>query len=307
VLIGTLLWAVSPAKVFEAARSAEPSWLLAALGCSLLGHAVQAWRLRLLAGGVGLPWRWRDVMEIHLASLAYTLVVPGGNVAGAAVRIVKLSRGLPPGTIANSGVALLVDRVVATMTLGLTGLLCWAVARPADSWPWVVAVVGLTLLCAAMLMPAVVGVGRLTVWSKATHWPVVDRLIGKLAKVRPMPIPAITGSLTMAVVIHGFGVAVFVLIARSLGLPLDWAQVGWARVVMLVAALLPISVAGLGLREGAAVLVLGGMQQDEGVALAMSLLIFAVVWVVPGMIGAVLEARSWLSLTPPPTSEQATG
>jgi hypothetical protein len=93
----------------------------------------------------------------------------------------------------------------------------------------------------------------------------------------------------LALVIHAIGIVTFILVAQALGMSLSLAQIGLARAVMLAAALLPISVAGLGLREGAAVLVLGTQGESQEAAVAMSLLVFVAVWLLPGIVGALIE------------------
>jgi glycosyltransferase 2 family protein len=294
VLLGVLVAFVSPAQVAAAVAEADAGWLLAAVVVSLMAHAVQAGRLALLTRSVGLPWGLRDVVSIHFAALAYTLVIPGGNVAGAAVRIVKLCRGQPPGAAARAGAALLCDRLAATATLGLTGVVGVAMVRPDGTPLWLAAMLGLTLATAALLVPAVVGVGRLTRASGVARLPVVGRTLAKLSAVEPLRPGALLAATGLSLVAHALGIATCALIARALALPLDPGEVAFARAAMLVAALLPVTVAGLGLREGAALLALAGLHHGPREALAWSLLVFAAIWVVPALLGAAAEAARWL-------------
>jgi uncharacterized membrane protein YbhN (UPF0104 family) len=79
----------------------------------------------------------------------------------------------------------------------------------------------------------------------------------------------------------------FGCVSRALGLPLGICEIAVGRAVMLIAALPPVSVAGLGAREAAAVAVFSAMGPAPGAAVALSLWGFVLSWLVPGWVGAL--------------------
>ena len=60
---------------------------------------------------------------------------------------------------------------------------------------------------------------------------------------------------------------------------------------MIIATMIPISVSGLGLREGASLLLLGGYGIAAEQIVAFSLLVFTVSVVFVGLLGGFLEVR----------------
>ena len=89
------------------------------------------------------------------------------------------------------------------------------------------------------------------------------------------------------------------LLARALGLELSVADVSAAIVLVGLAAFLPISVAGLGTREGILALIMArkGIPDSLETALMFSGLFFSFCFVVPGMIGFACWLKNPLPLT----------
>lgn len=286
-LLALVLVLVPLDEAWAALKSASPGALLAGAGLALVVHMVQARRLQILARALGLEWTWWKVLEIHLSSMAYGLVLPGGNLSGTAVRAYKLGRRSRQFT--QAAAALLVDRVMATAFLGLTGLVCLIVSPLPEPWAFGLVLAGLTVVGLLALLPAAVGVGSLPGIGRLEPLPVIGKIVVKLAKLPRVPMMVLARAALLATLSHAAGIVVCVYVARSVGLTLEVFSVGVARALMLVAALLPITVAGIGVRESAAVVVLGAMDEATGPALAFSLLFFLVMWVGPAMIGAAME------------------
>ena len=85
-------------------------------------------------------------------------------------------------------------------------------------------------------------------------------------------------------------IAAFILVAAALGLELSYLTIGWTRSAAILVAILPVSLAGLGLREGAFVLLLAPYGIAPADALAYSLLAFTTTVLAIGLIGGVVEA-----------------
>ncbi|HWN06821.1 MAG TPA: hypothetical protein VNO53_06625, partial [Steroidobacteraceae bacterium] len=81
--------------------------------------------------------------------------------------------------------------------------------------------------------------------------------------------------------------------ATACGIQLSFANIGWMHAVVAVLVLLPISFAGLGVREGTLVLLGARYGVAAPLALSWSLLLFAGMLFVAA-IGACIEAWSFL-------------
>ena len=93
---------------------------------------------------------------------------------------------------------------------------------------------------------------------------------------------------------HLIGVLTSHLLGESLEIPINLVTWGWLRSAVIIATMVPISVAGIGIREGALLYLLKpyGVLGEE--SLAFSLLVFAVGVLLSALVGGVLEAKTIL-------------
>ena len=127
--------------------------------------------------------------------------------------------------------------------------------------------------------------------------PLGRRLPGKLtslrlalSQARDLPRDVVAGVLLLSVLTHGLGIAAYALVASALDLDLALATVAWTRSAAVLIAIVPISVAGLGVREGVLVVLLAPYGIAAADALTYSLLAFGTTILAVGLLGGVLEA-----------------
>jgi hypothetical protein len=97
--------------------------------------------------------------------------------------------------------------------------------------------------------------------------------------------------LALGVLRHLVGAAAFLAFAAAAGAELGLAPALWARGVTGITMLLPLSVAGLGLRELSYVALLGLFGIPPATALSMSLMVFGCL-LLNGAAGALIELGS---------------
>ena len=90
----------------------------------------------------------------------------------------------------------------------------------------------------------------------------------------------------------------FQMMAHSAGLVLRFGETASTRASMLVASLPPVTAGGIGLREGAATLLLGQGNAPPDQAMAFSLLIFAGTVLMPALLGSLIELYVLLTRQP---------
>jgi hypothetical protein len=79
-------------------------------------------------------------------------------------------------------------------------------------------------------------------------------------------------------------------LAVALQLPVPFVTLAWVRSVVMLLAMLPVTISGLGVREGALVALLAPYGVLGPDALALALLVFGVTVAAVGVVGGVVEA-----------------
>jgi uncharacterized membrane protein YbhN (UPF0104 family) len=266
-LVWLLLQQITLVDVAVAIADAKPSRLVWALVVSVAAPMTSGWRVLELIRPHSPGLRFGEVLRVHFEAAFYSVALPLGALTGFGVRVVRLGRGDVPRTrIAR---LLGVDVFVATLTLAGVGVLCWLF--DGDRRPESGAILFAVLGVCALLYPRVAGDAprRVTLIALATQV---------------------------------LGVAAYALIAEALQLGVSWVTVGWVRSLMITATMVPISIAGIGLREYAALLLLGSFGVDPTAAVAFAALVLLVTTVSVALIGGGLElvgALRRVAATPP--------
>ena len=269
-----------------------------ALGALL---SIAAWWLSALRLHVLAPeMRLADVVRMTFIGLYYGTVLPG-QVAGDVMKAYRLSPSQSaPG---RAMAATLVDRVIATFALFLIGACATAwVPQAPRALAW-----GLMFATAAILA------GILLFAHPAIHALLLRRSgSAEVGGVRGLPARLASGmqsvmqwpsrllkNFLIALIFHALCIAIHLVLARSLHIDLPIAV--WVLIYAGVAVLLllPISLAGLGIREGGYVGLLGlfGIAADR--ALSLSLIFFAYT-----LLGAALGWIAELSYRSVPPRSQ---
>jgi uncharacterized protein (TIRG00374 family) len=294
-ILSYLFITIPAAQVFGVLRRAEFSWLLAAFLLTLLVQVVAAKRLKIIADAHSLGLTASHIFEINLVTRFYGLFLPGGSFTATAVRVFKLVRGSRH--YAGAITAVTFDRLMATLMMCFVGIVFWMLAWKPDQLGW------LLVMAAGFLSLAIPSV-CLYLWpinlSKLDN--TVARFLGgrpksvtlAFSEVRNMPTRDLAWILIWSVLAHLLGIGEYVALAHSLDLDVSALALGWIRTAMLLPTLIPISLSGLGLREGAALIALPAHEVGPEAALAYSLLVFAVSNVAVGLVGGVLELSQFV-------------
>ncbi|MEO1084017.1 MAG: lysylphosphatidylglycerol synthase transmembrane domain-containing protein [Acidobacteriota bacterium] len=237
-----------------------------------------------------------ELVRINLIVRFYTLVLPRGLAAG--VRFMRYRR---KGTGQDALALMLFEKISQIFMMTLTGAFFLFVDRdrlPASGdYLFAVALLGLVAACLcllAFLSPRVA--------------PLFHRLLHIAERMTPKAMHGRLRSLSEAVeAFHGLrakriasifalslaGYLMFILspyiLTFGMGLDLDLRAIAWIRSLILLMALVPITIAGLGVREAGFVAFLGLYGIPNHQALAFSLVLFAM-HIVIGLVGAGLEA-----------------
>jgi uncharacterized membrane protein YbhN (UPF0104 family) len=301
VSLGALLCVASPAELAAVVSSANPRWLavgvVLAVAATLVAAAV--FQQILTIRYVDAPYP--AVLAANLAGDFYALSLPGGLAVGGAVRLLRLGRD----QLGMSGVfaAILASRLLEIFLQLALALLAmpWIWRQVPSSVGWILCL-GLAVLLAGCSYVAIFqrasrrfGI-RLVVFALPRQSRTarrVRRILARVGRVRPVGLAFHARLLATGLLRHLIGAAAFLAFAAAAGVKLELAEALWARGVTGIAMLLPLSIAGLGLRELSYVALLGLFGIAPASALAMSLMVFGCL-LLNAAAGAAIELHGTL-------------
>ncbi|WP_247871813.1 lysylphosphatidylglycerol synthase transmembrane domain-containing protein [Azospirillum sp. TSO35-2] len=275
VILGALAAGADWAGIAARLSAADP-WLFAAgfaAKALTLPLASQRWRAVGRAAGFTLS-RW-TAFRLQMASSFLGQILPGS--VGA-----DLLRGWFTWRLGHAAgpvmLALLVDRLMALLGVVLIGLIglphLAAVAPPAVAATVLGGAVVLGVAMVLLLLAGRIPRERLPIPKRLRDGALGRAAWGAVAQLRAMTgNRAAWAALGHSVGVHLATITATILFARSVGLPLGWLD-GLAIVpAAIVAAALPVSLGGWGVREGAMVAGFALLGFDADAALLVSLLI----------------------------------
>ncbi len=307
--LSIIFYRIDSGAFFNALGRVEPGWFLLATAVYGLAFLFGGWRwhltLRLTECAVHPSASGRLYLIGH-----YFFIILFGGLAGDVARSTAYARwyGFP---VAQVFAAAPLDRL-----LGLAGMICFAtltvifagvngglnrIPQIESRWPWH------WLALAAVLLVLVIAVlfwwrpGRSHFWERLRDW-----ILSGARSLAKSP-AVMTKGLICGFVVQVSLAAVLALTLEAVSPEaLPWEQMIWTIPVILTLSALPITVAGLGLREGAAIVLLGlyGVPAENAVAASLLSLAVALFWAAVGGVSYWREERRFeaLSASPPKTS-----
>ena len=278
VLLGVILALLPRAQIWGAILRI-PAWLWGAvLSLFLAGHVAAAakwWLLAARGSNIGFP----AALRAHFAGLAANLCLPGvagGDVIRAAMifRDSDSKARVAVGSLADR----LLDMVALLFLAGLGAVLAFDVRAFATGPLAVVAAfVGLAAIgcaLAAVVLPRIVKGG------------ILARLATALVEFRRAP-GRLVFCLAMSLLIQAVFVALNVALATASGLNLPAEAWYFAWPLAKLIATIPVSFAGLGVREGSLAILLAPLGADPAKVVAVGLM-WQVVLFAAGILGGIM-------------------
>ncbi len=315
VSAGLLAWVISRSgldALFAAARTASPPPLLAAYALAIAGMFLRTWRWLILLRAVGAKVSARRALYLYFAGGFFNVVLPTGF-GGDVLRVLEIGPGASSEQAAGT---VLVDRLTGFVALFLLALAALPFAGGLLPRKTALAIgllaggvcLGSALLFEGRLLRALLSaVSRLiakhpcgTSHREASLWD---------APRSPLPVPrlqalanwldrtygvitacgwrAILGALGASLAYNLSVIAAGWLIGRALGLALSPWLFALFLPLAVVALLVPISISGLGVREGIFVALLGQVGLSPAPATVLSLGLYSLD-LFTGLIGGLL-------------------
>jgi len=267
---------------------ANPWWLLAGLCMMLLGILIRAFRWQILLDAIGVRVPIGELTAIYFIGFLFNNLLPSG-LGGDAIRMVELNRHSRHGSDA-------VTSVVVDRFLGLSALQAIALIALIFDWnavPVVVAYFTVAIFVAGLVVGYLL-INRslyLTLQAKIGLFRRLTqiKLIGNLFEsFQRYPLAALGQSYLVALLFNVTLIAMNMFIGLGLGADIAVAQYAVFVPIASLVLVIPISFAGLGVREEAYRQLFGQVGVPAEIAVAMSLLVYTFGNVCSGLIGGII-------------------
>jgi uncharacterized membrane protein YbhN (UPF0104 family) len=234
-------------------RQMNVGWMFAALATYGLMLVVSAWRWQLLLRVQTIRVGFGHLTNSFLVATFFNNFLPS-NIGGDVIRIADTAPAAGSKTLATTVV--LIDRGLGVLGLaliaatGATIMQRMAVGPVGPAVLWAGFGLGAIVATPALLMPE--AVTKLLQPLRVFHREWVDERIEKLtyALTRFKETPtALAACFVGAVVVQGILVLFYVAIARSMNIPIGFAELAVIVPVSFIVQMVPLSVNGFGVRE----------------------------------------------------------
>lgn len=265
MLLAVLVWSTDWRQVGDVFGHIQPRYWLSAVALYVVTQIVSAWRWQILAQPLGFDQPLRHYCSFYFIGMFFNLILPtsmGGDVIRAWYLDGKSGRRL------NAFLSVFLDRFSGLLMLLILAAAASAFS-PIDLPSWVVLSVGL------MLTAALAGLAALPF---AARWPILGRRVARFSNevrrafrhvLKPLPV-------VLSLVVQSANVILVWLVglAVSAAVPGSYYWIVVPMVTLLT--LLPVSINGMGVREGAMILFLTPLNIPAGTAVSLAFLWFSV-------------------------------
>lgn len=297
-LIAFLLSKIDLSETWATIRNLKLVYFIPALALCLFSMFLNTTRWLFLLRRLKLNVPLWELFRLNMASVFHGMLLPGGQLMGEVIKCIRIAR-------TNEEKKEVVTSVFMDKVLGLFALACLGLVTIVGSSSPIMHREKFMLL---FLIPFLVG--ALVLLSLWRGW--IKAIIRTLAKLRWLPqvvkqrvfsplhdmmtyyhdagttiLSGIIMSLAFQLVMAG----AYSLCALSLGLKIHYVDIIWIFGGVSMLIFVPISILGIGLREGGCIVLAGLIGISRPDALALSFLIF-IATLFNALVGALLDTRS---------------
>ena len=248
-----------------------PGFLVLAVAAEMLSIILATWRWVLILRAINIGLDFLKALPIVFIALFFNQILPS-NLGGDVMRVWRLFQH--GSDLVNAIGSVILDRVVALLGLVILVSACLPFVSLLTDDPL------LSRILMVIIGATVAGLGFLLAFERALPLvrrflpPAILKNLSTLArdarKYFLNPAASVPGT-AISVVNHMVTVTVFYALARALGIDIGFAECLVLIPPVVLLSMLPISLAGWGVREGAMVVALGFVGVPPAQALALSI------------------------------------
>ena len=286
LLLIVVIVGVGAENLLDALRGIDLRWFALALAVHLIGIGIRAYRWWLLIASLGAPAPFGRLLYLYFAGTFFNAFLPTG-IGGDVVKIIELS---PERGGAKAFSTVLADRLTGILGSSLIALVVALIdpaGVPTDIRALVLIVSAGILLVTLLLMQSK-RFDRL-IWQSRlfVSLPYAGRIHKVFVALTSYSIGAIARSTLVSLPFTVTLIATQVVLSIALGLDVDVRYFILFTPIVALTQVLPISLNGLGVREGAYGVLFASVGVAASDAVAISLL-YHIVRVVTGLMGGVM-------------------
>lgn len=277
-------------------------WLIPAVICYFIHILAGSWRWHILTKVIGINVPWKDAFIMTFKALFWTLIIPGGAIGGDLAKVGILSAHTPKGCKVEGAFTVLMDRIT-----GMIGLFSIAIVVTAIAYPTLAKmpdgimkiaifavilssvsglVAGIAIFCHRQL-EKIKPLGYLM--KQADHYShgALSRMTAATDLYRDAWKTLSVAVLVSIIFIHLNLVLAVYFITLGLGITsLTPLMLTAAVIIGNIAGLIPLSIAGIGIRDSFMKAVLTGSSVSDGSATAIPILYSAMI-IMCNMVGSI--------------------
>jgi uncharacterized membrane protein YbhN (UPF0104 family) len=244
------------------------------------------------------------IFRIQMIATFYSLILPGDLLAGG-VSWYKLSR--PDRKYIEAGALLIFFRLVQISCLVFIGLVValWdqQIGAPEFRALIIFGLAGIIIMWTLFFSNQVTRIFEFLanrVNGKSSFltslYDNIEKLLNTILKFRALGIQRLLFVFGVSLTAQLLGLVYFFSIARAVDIQLPFFVIGWISTFVTIVQMIPISIAGLGIREASYAVLLNDYGISPEQAISYSITIFAV-FIIVGLVGGVFELsdiyRNW--------------
>jgi glycosyltransferase 2 family protein len=300
IVAGSMLWLlfnqVDVRSVWRVLKQADIVFFIPMLALYFLARYLIACQILLASTAIGEHLHVGALLKIQLTMSFYSMVLPGEILAGGVgwYKLAKINRKM-----IESGALLIYLRLINIAILLLMGLIGFGFDPYLDHWAWDLSgglMLSVIILAISPFVSQKVNSGLFKLMLSASEkLSLSETTLQKIERVwdttKFFNDLRYTNFLLVgiSVLVEVLHTLIYFLIARSVGIDLPVIILAWIRSAITIVQMVPVSIAGLGVREISLVWMLNRYGIPDTKALGFSLLILAYL-MCTGFIGGIVEA-----------------
>ncbi|MEJ0038826.1 MAG: lysylphosphatidylglycerol synthase transmembrane domain-containing protein [Gammaproteobacteria bacterium] len=309
-LLGVVLWKI-PVDAFLSHLSGVDlvPMLASYLLIPVMGY-IDANRTKMMTDLQDMTLSVAAICRINFITSFYSLFLPG-YLAGGVIRWHRIARH--DGKPAQALAIVLFGRVIGTLVSVAIGLACWALderARTVPIYGLALAALFLALLFAYwLLFSSGARAKSLADFLLRQRWvpAVVASKLGKVlhsgGRFDQLGVRRLGATVGLLVVHELIGITSFYLLTVALDMHLSFIAVGWVRCYIMLITMLPLTMMGIGVRDGSLIFLLKTYSISPALAVSYSTLLLGRTFVL-GMLGGLSELWTvWRERARPTTGD----
>ncbi len=285
-------------EIISVIKSAKLFYVTLAFILYLFCRYIMAYQSRIVLVNQGIKLSTFRIFIINIESSFYDLFIPGG-VGSAAVKWYKFSK--PEGKRVQAFTSITVIRLINVLIMVVTGVIALLLKNPFNSFSLNVVVISLIVTLVffqfAIFNKTVSAyiekhINNLLQFIPEFINEKVTKFRESFNKLKQLSARDILIIISVSVFLHILNTFIFFVISISININLSILVIAWITSTVLLINMVPVSISGLGVREGALLFLLDKYHIPDSEVLAFSIIVFGIGTVV-ALIGGVIEAQNY--------------